>query len=173
VQDDRAGEAGEKGRGLGVGIAVVHHDRLAERGGELELRDEKVSLRLPRSPVTVEIEARLADRDGALVPKQLGKLVEPPRLRTAGLVRVNAERGEDAVLAFCDRERRAAGIDSRADCDDTLDAGLASAREQFVRSLVAPVEVRVGFDRATAVSSSTRGKSGSAAAMPSAGTVRP
>ena len=107
------------------------------------------------------------------MPKKLGELVRPSRLGTAGLVGVDAERGENAALAFGDRERRAARVDSGADGNDTLDAGLASAREQHLRRFVAPIEVRVGVDHATAVSSSTRGKIGSAAATPSAGTVRP
>src|SRR5205814_8442813 len=116
------GEAVEKRRSVRVAAAVEDNDRLAELCRELELRGEEVSWRFARGPVTVEVEAGLADRDCALVPKKLGELVRPSRLGTAGLVGVDAERGENAALAFGDRERRAARGDSGADGNDTLDA---------------------------------------------------
>src|SRR5204862_3687936 len=108
VQDHGARETGEQRRSVRVGVAVVDHDRLAELCRELELRGEEVSLRFARGPVTVEVEAGLADRDCALLPKKLGELVRPSRLGTAGLVGADAERGENAPPPLGARERPAA-----------------------------------------------------------------
>src|ERR671931_198377 len=86
---------------------------------------------------------------------------------------MNAEDGEDAALAFGDRERGPARIDSGPDRDHAFDACFSPASKQLFRRHVAPVEVRVGVDHATAVSSSTRGKRGSAGTIPSADLTRP
>src|ERR671930_484732 len=86
---------------------------------------------------------------------------------------MNAEDGEDAALPFGDRERGPARIDSGPDRDHAFDACISRASKQLFRRRVAPVEVRVGVDHATAVSSSTRGNSGSAGTIPPAGAVRP
>jgi len=94
-------------------------------------------------------------------------------LSTARLMWVDTERRENPGLGRRDLERGAAGIDAGADRDHAVDAGLARAGEQHLGRLLAPVEVRVGVDHATAVSSSTRGKRGSAGSIPSAATVQP
>ena len=148
-------------------------DGLAELGGQLELALEELALAVVRRVVAVEVEAGLADRDRALVGEQLAQLVEPRRVGLGGLVRMDPERCEDAVVPLGDRERLAAGVEARADRDDPVDAGLARARDELVRRLRARVEVRVGVDHAAAVGWSTRGKSGAAAAIPSVSGVRP
>ena len=134
---------------------------------------EELALAVVRRVVAVEVEPGLADGDRALVGEQLTQLVEPGRVGLGRLVRVDAERGEDAVvpsaIASVSRQR----VDTRADRDDPVDAGLACARDQLVRRLRARVEVRVGVDHAAAVGWSTRGKSGAAAAIPSVSGVRP
>jgi hypothetical protein len=151
----------------------VDHDRLAEVGRQLELGSEQTLLPIVRRPVAVEVEPGFADGDGALLLEQLGQLGEPLGLGTARLMWVDTERRENPGLGRRDLERGAAGIDAGADRDHAVDAGLARAGEQHLGQLLAPVEVRVGVDHATAVSSSTRGKSGSAGSIPSAATVQP
>ena len=126
-----------------------------------------------RCPVAVEVEAGLAHGHGALAPEQLRQFDEPFRLRPASLVRMDPERGKDTALACRDRECSPARIDARTDRDHALDAGLTCAGEQHLGRFLAPVEVRVSVDHATAVSSSTRGNSGSAGTIPSAGAVQP
>ena len=173
MEDDRSVEACQRSRGLRIGVSVVDDDRLAELAGELELDREQAPLPVVRCPVAVEVEAGLAHGHGALVPEELRQLGQPLRLRPTCLMRMDSERGENPAFAFGDRERSPAGIDARADRNHALDAGLTGAGEQRLRRLLAPVEVRVGVDHATAVSSSTRGNSGSAGSIPSAATVQP
>ena len=165
--------AGEGIRRLRVGFPVVDDDRLADPGRELELSREQLPLPLVRRPVAIEVEAGLADSDRALVTEELRQFGETFSLLATRLVRMDPERGEDTALALRDRKRRSARIDSRADRDHAVDAGFTGAGEQLLRPRLAAVEVRVGVDHATAVSSSTRGNRGSAAAIPSAAAVRP
>src|ERR687888_434746 len=95
------------------------------------------------------------------------------RLGTACLVRMDPQSCEHARVAPGDVECGAARLDPRPNRDHTFDARLAGPRQQLLRRRLAPVEVRVGVDHATAVSSSTRGKSGSAGTIPSTAVVRP
>ena len=57
-------------------------------------------------------------RPRARSAEQLAQLVEPLRVGLAGLVRVDAERREDAVCRSAIAERLAAGVDARPDRDD-------------------------------------------------------
>ena len=68
------------------------------------------------------VEAGLADRDGLRMREELAQLVEPPGFRGRGLVRVDAERRENAVVLAREREGGAAGVDPGADRDDPRDA---------------------------------------------------
>ena len=81
------------------------------------------------------VEAGLADRDRLRMREQLAKLVEPLGLRLRRLMRVDAERRVDAVVALGDRERSAARLDPGADGDDPRDAGLrVRARRASLRA---------------------------------------
>jgi hypothetical protein len=122
----------------------MDHDRLAEVGGELELLPEEAPLEVAGSVVTVEVEPDLPERDGAFVAEKVPQLTEPPGVGPGGLVRVDPEDGEDADLSCRDRQRLAAGFESRADRDYPLDPRRARTSEQFPRRVVARVEVRVG-----------------------------
>jgi len=62
-----------------------------------------------------------------------------------------AERGEDTVVPAGDRERLAAGLETRPDRDDPVDSGCECPRDELVRRLRARVEVRVGVGHAAAV----------------------
>ena len=90
--------------------------------------------------------ARLADGDRARVPSELAQLVERGCVVIRGLVRVDAERGVDSVVPLGEVERRAAGVDARADRDDALDAGRRGPARGPSRRIRARVEVRVGVD---------------------------
>src|SRR5438067_12888554 len=124
MEDDRSFEAGEQLRGLRIGIAVVDDDRLAELASQLQLSGEQESLAVMRRPLTVEVQPGLAHRDGAVMRKELGQLVQPLCLRIPGLVRMDPERGEDPALPLGDRARGPAGIDAGTDPDLPLDPGL-------------------------------------------------
>src|SRR5207237_1272082 len=103
----------------------------------------------------------LADRDRALVCEQLAQFVEALRVRLGGLVRMNAERCPDTVLAPRDRERLPAGIQPGSDGDDPLHPGLPRPSDEHLRRFHARVEVRVRVRHAAASSASgsvARGK---------------
>jgi hypothetical protein len=151
VQDDGARERLERGGGFRGGVARVHHDRLAELGGQFELAIEELALAVVRRVLAVEVEAGLADRDRAFVGEQVAQLVEPRGVGLRGLVGMDPERGEDAIVPGGDRERLAAGVEARTDRDDPVDAGLERLRDELVRRFCARVEVRVGVDHAAAV----------------------
>ena len=84
----------------------MDHDRLAELGCELELRVEEAALGVAGRVVAEVVEARLADGDGPRMREELAQLVEPSGFGAAGLVRMDAERGE--------RRRRAASASASA-----------------------------------------------------------
>src|SRR5439155_4294125 len=96
VEDDGAVETVKTGQRVLVGRTRVDDDGLAKLARELELSLEERTLRSSRRVVAEVVETRLADGDRALVTQQTPKLVEIGRL--AGLVRVHAEAGIDAVV---------------------------------------------------------------------------
>src|SRR5439155_26289325 len=105
------------------------------------------------------------------VPERTAQLRDSLGILAVGLVRVDPEGREDAVVSLRETERRPAGVESGADGDDAIDAGRAGAPDEPLRVLRAGVEVRVRVDHATAAapassSGSMRGKSGVAARTP-------
>ena len=98
MEDDGAAEPLERLRRFLVRRPRVDDDRLPElfRQGELPL--EELELGFVRGVVPIEVEARLAHRDRALVPEQVAKLRETCRVVAPGLVRVNPERGVHALV---------------------------------------------------------------------------
>ena len=86
-------------------------NRLPELCGQLELAFEELALPFVRRVVAVEVEAGLADRDGALVAEQLAQLVEPGRLGISRLMRVDSEGRENPLVARGDGEALAAGVE--------------------------------------------------------------
>ena len=96
----------ERGERVLVGGAGVDHDRLAELGGELELRFEEAALGVVRRVVAEVVEAGLADGDGARVARAARAARRAGRASgSSGLVRVDAERGVDAVVLLGELER--------------------------------------------------------------------
>src|SRR5207302_3028492 len=94
VQDDGAVEAFERRRGLRVGGARVHDNRLPQLGGDLELALEEPPLRVPRGVIAEEVEPGLADRDRALVAKEATQLPHALRVVSVRLMRMDSERRE-------------------------------------------------------------------------------
>ena len=130
MHDDGAVEACQRVRRVPVGLARVDHDRLAELRGELELCIEEPPLPLPRRPVAEVVEARLADRDRSLVLEELTQLAETGGFTVAGLVRVDAECGEDLLVQVRELERRPARLDARSDRDDPVDSRRTGAADE-------------------------------------------
>ena len=136
-----------------VGVAGVDDDRLAELGGDLELRFEEALLVVVRGVLAEVVEARLADRDRARVAEQVAKLVEAVRVGLVRVVRVDAEDGVDAVVLLGERERLVRARDAGGDGDHAVDADGAGSLEGL--GCLVGVEVRVGVDHARPSSSST------------------
>ena len=73
VEDDRAGERGQRGCSVVVGVARVDHDGEPGGRGDLELPVEERALHLARSTVMKVVEADLADRDDGRMLEQLDR----------------------------------------------------------------------------------------------------
>ena len=89
MEDDRAAEAVECFRRRLVGRSRVDDDRLPELLCQGELPLEELELRVVRRVVPVEVEARLAQRNGSVVAEELPELWEVVRLLAPGLMWVD------------------------------------------------------------------------------------
>ena len=152
MEDDGAGERREHVRGLGVRLAVVDHDGQPALGGELQLsREEPPLLARARIPAN-GVEARLAHRDDLRVVEEIAELVEASCIRPGGAVRIDPERGEDALVRVGECERRPARLDAGPDRDHACHAGRPGALDERGDRPVARVEVRVRVGHAAAAS---------------------
>jgi hypothetical protein len=77
------------------------------------------------------------------VQEQFPELVEPPRFGRGGLMWVDAQRGENAVMLISDRERGPAGLDAGANRDDSHYSCGAGALDEGRGGFLTRVEVRV------------------------------
>ena len=177
MQDDGAGEGLERGRGLLVGLTVVDHDGEPALLCELELCVEQAPLLDRRRIPANRVEPGLADRDRLRMGEQLAQLVESSGFGGAGLVRIDAERCEHAVVRVGDGECGATGLDAGTDGHDPGDSRLVRAPDERRGRLVARVEVRVRVGHATVAasiraSSSSTTRSGSSLAKSGFGSRR-
>ena len=117
-----------------VRLAGVDHDRQPELARERELGREEAPLLVLRRGAVVVVEARLAHGDRTLVAEELAQLVDAMRLVASRLVRVDPERGADAVIRRSELERGPARSDPGADRDHATHPGLARPRESAVGS---------------------------------------
>ena len=150
MHDDSAVEPGEDVGRVGVRVACMDDDGLAELGRELELRLEEAALPVARRAVAEVIEARLPHCHRSIVLGEVAQLVDAVRLRVAGLMRVDAERGEHLLVAVGQLERRSARVDAGAHGHDLLDADRACPADQRRRPVRTRVEVCVGVDHSGA-----------------------
>ena len=150
VHDDRAVEAREDGGRVGVRFACVDDDRLAEIGRELELRLEELALPFARRAVAEVIESRLPHGDRTIVLREVAQILDAVCLRVAGLMRIDADRGEHLLVQFGELEGDAARVDAGAHGHDPLDARRARAPDERRRPVRARVEVCVGVDHSDA-----------------------
>ena len=127
-----------------VRVARVHHDRLVELTGELEVPAEVAFLDLARRVVLEEIEPRFADRDAF---RSLAKLADRlPRgfVRIGGVVGVDARRGVEARPPGTQLEGRARSLEVRADQNHAPDPGLSRTFEDRLAIGVERVPKDVG-----------------------------
>ena len=82
-----------------VRLAMMNDDWFAERARQRELRDECLPLLRWRCVLAVVIEPRLAHRDGLRVLVQPHKRGHNRVVPICGIVRVEAEAGEDPGCA--------------------------------------------------------------------------
>ncbi len=150
MQDHGAAEARKRSGRLVLRCATVNHDREPELGGERELRLEQPALVGRRCELANRVESGLADGDRLRVLQQLAQLVEPPRIRRCGLVRIDAESREYTFVLLREHERGARRLDSRPDRHDPRDSRLQPALDRRCR-LLARVEVRVRVGHADVV----------------------
>ena len=108
------GNAGEGGRRVRVGIARVDHDRQAGRRRDLELAVEERPLHRARGEIVEVVEPGLPDRDGPRMAEQAPRARRSALLRASGLMRIDPEGGEDALL--CRRRSRARRGTMRSPC---------------------------------------------------------
>ena len=135
---------------VGLRVARVDDDRLAELGRDLELSLEELPLAITGRPVAEIVEPGLPHRDRLLVLEQLAEVLDPACLGIARLVRVDPEHGEHLLVELGELERGPRRLDSRADGDDPVDPGRARAPDERRRPVRARVEVRVGVDHSSA-----------------------
>ena len=127
-----------------------------------------------RRVVAVVVEPGLPDRDRLRVRREASRARSTLRsVHLAGLVRMEAERREDALLPLGDRERRAAGVERRSRSSMTRSRPPPRARASAVAALRrGHRDAHACRSRAQAAAgSSTRGKSGAAGSIPSAARV--
>ena len=160
MEDDAAVVARERVERVGVGGARVDHDRLLEFRRDREHLLEQAELRVARRVVAEPVEAGLADRDRLRMAEQLAHLGDVGVGRPAGLVRVNAEDGEDAVVRVGELEGAAAAGGRRADSEDAVDACFGGAGDDGCGIVVERVEVGVRVDHRPSRASSSSTVSG-------------
>ena len=176
MEDHRPHEPRERGRRIRVCVARVNHNRQTGRRCDLELTVEEQPLDGTRREIVEVVESRLADSHGSWMAEQIDELIRARTLRGAGLMRVDPERGKDALLGIRDCDRGVAGRDPRANGYDSRNAHRPRTFDEECGGLVAAVEVSVGVDHREptyAAGSSRRGNSGGAASMPCVSLVRP
>ena len=171
MQDDgrRGGSRASTASGLLVGRARVDDERLAELARERGLRAKELGLarRAARSRGSGRARSRRPrpPSGGARSSRERGE----PRPADAGLVGMDAERGEDSLLRSASSSVAPAGLEPGADRRSRATTPAARARASAAPRVVERVEVRVRVDHAAAAADSTRGKSGCAGSIPSAG----
>ena len=121
----------------------VDDQRLAELRGQRDLGGEGALLVAVGGVVAVEVQARLADRQAAVVGRQRPQLGEVGVVEAAGGVGVPADRGVDLGEVLGRGQRRAAGGAVDADREDARHAGLLGRRHELGVGRLAEVEVGV------------------------------
>jgi hypothetical protein len=89
----------QDGEDVVVGLSVVHHQRLVQVVGDADVVPEGLGLADPRRLVTEVVQPRLADGDHPVVAGELGEALQHPVGGLDRVVGVDADRGEDAVVA--------------------------------------------------------------------------
>ena len=133
----------------------MNDDRKSQLAGKLELRLEEPALVGQRGERAKAVEPGLSDRDSLWMREQLPELAESIRIPVRSLVRVDAERGEHALVPLGQRERGPRRRDPGPYGHDSRDPRRLRPSDKLVRRL-ARVEVRVRIRHVAAAAASIR-----------------
>jgi hypothetical protein len=125
----------------------VDDDRLARFLGEPRLGLEEIELAIMWRVVAEVVEPRFPDGHRFGVVEQRCELLDVCARRPPRLMRVEAERDEDAVFAVGELERFATRGERRSDRDHPCHAGRPRSLE-CMRRVLDRVQVRVRVDHA-------------------------
>ena len=117
-----------------VGIALVHEDRKAEPGRDLEVRLERPFLVRAGREVPVEVETGLADRDHLVASRERFDRGRRRAVKGRRLVRVHARGGpEPARVATGERRGRLAVRPAGPGHHDTVHPGAGRPGEHVIK----------------------------------------
>ncbi len=103
-------------------VSVVNDQRKVEFPGEPDLRPERAPLIFARGEIAVVVEAGLTDSDDLRALGETLELSEHVVVERRGVVRVEADRRIDEVVAFRELDRLAARLEIEADVHHESDA---------------------------------------------------
>jgi len=127
----------------------MEHDRLADFGGEIQLRPQTAPLLVLRGKVPVGVEPDFTEADRLGVGEELTVDLEIRLLKLVGIVRVMAGGEVDAFEPVREVSGQATRRQIDSDHDDLLDAGNArfGGGQIRVRERLRVVEMAVGVDQ--------------------------
>ena len=132
-----------------VGIAGVDDQRQAGLARRRDMGAEALGLLVARAVLVVEVEPGLADADDLGMARRLDQAVGRALPLLLRLVRMDADRAPDVVVALGDRAHLVELVEPRADGQHARDAGRAGAREhaRLVAGKLGKVEMAMAVDQ--------------------------
>ena len=132
-----------------IGVARMHDQRQAGLARRGDMGAEALLLLVARAVLVVEIEAGLADADDLGMARRLDQAVGRALPLLLGLVRMDADRAPDVVVALGDGAHLLELVEPRADRQHARHAGRAGARQhaRLVAGKLGEVEMAVAVDQ--------------------------
>jgi len=136
----------ERSARLVPGVPRVHDERQAEPACETDLLAKRPPLILARRQIAVVVEPGLADRDDLRVRREPLELIEKRFAELSGLVRVEADRRVDELVALRELDRAEARLEIEADVHhDPYASGPRAANDVLaIAGVRIEVEMHVG-----------------------------